>query len=324
MACIFELDKKDKRLLFELDMNARQTNAQLARKIGLSKQAVAHRIDRLLKDGVIKGFYPVIDVPKLGYLYCRIMITLKDISEPEYNQMVAELVADKRFFWIFSAQGTSDLLLVTWAKTVTALKETMEDLLIRYGRFIERYSTSLATDVIHYQHRYLLDKVETEEIHIIESDERAELDDLDKKILIELCDDARALVTKIAGRVGASSRSVAYRIQRLLTGKMIRAFRTVIDHNRLGYTYFKLWIDIHNFTRKELSQIREYVKNNPATVYQVEGVGLPEYLDIEIMVRSNIELQKFIKDLRGAFPHIVGHYSSFMFLDTLKVRYYPF
>ena len=63
-----KLDLKDKKLLYELDMHARQPNSQLAKKVGLSKQAVQYRISRLQEKGIIKGFYPVINVPKLSYL----------------------------------------------------------------------------------------------------------------------------------------------------------------------------------------------------------------------------------------------------------------
>ena len=66
-------DKKDQEILYELDLNARQSNAQIAKKVRLSKEVVGYRIKRMLEDEIIIGFYSVIDVTKLGYLTGRIM-----------------------------------------------------------------------------------------------------------------------------------------------------------------------------------------------------------------------------------------------------------
>ena len=51
------LDKKDRKLVYELDCNSRQTIQQLANKVGLSKDAVKYRINRLLQNQIIKSFY---------------------------------------------------------------------------------------------------------------------------------------------------------------------------------------------------------------------------------------------------------------------------
>ena len=117
---------------------------------------------------------------------------------------------------------------------------------------------------------------------------------------------------------------VAYRLKNLEKKHILECFRPIIDHSKLGFTYHKLWIDIHNFSDRELMEIKERIKQNPATIYEVEGIGLPEFLDVEIMVRSNDDLRNFITDLKNRFPKIIGHFSTFTFLDTIKVRYYPF
>lgn len=61
-----ELDTLDKQILQELFRDARQTNASIGRVVGLTGQAVFHRIDRLEKAGVITGYRPVIDPGNLG------------------------------------------------------------------------------------------------------------------------------------------------------------------------------------------------------------------------------------------------------------------
>ena len=41
------VDEKDRKLLLELDNNARQTDSKIAKRIGVSKQVVNYRIQKL-------------------------------------------------------------------------------------------------------------------------------------------------------------------------------------------------------------------------------------------------------------------------------------
>ncbi len=60
------MDHIDKQLLIMLQENARVPIKQLAEKVYLSSPAVAARIDRLEKKGIIKGYHTDIDWLKLG------------------------------------------------------------------------------------------------------------------------------------------------------------------------------------------------------------------------------------------------------------------
>jgi Lrp/AsnC family leucine-responsive transcriptional regulator len=61
------LDATNRRLLAELQQDARLSLAELGRRVGLSSPAVADRIARLERDGVISGYRVEIDPRALGY-----------------------------------------------------------------------------------------------------------------------------------------------------------------------------------------------------------------------------------------------------------------
>ena len=61
------MDHIDRQLLIMLQDNARVPLKQLAEKVYLSSPAVAARIDRLEKKGIIKGYHSDIDWLKLGH-----------------------------------------------------------------------------------------------------------------------------------------------------------------------------------------------------------------------------------------------------------------
>jgi Lrp/AsnC family transcriptional regulator, leucine-responsive regulatory protein len=61
------LDPTNRRLLAELQDDARLSLAELGRRVGLSAPAVADRLARLEADGVILGYHARIDPRALGY-----------------------------------------------------------------------------------------------------------------------------------------------------------------------------------------------------------------------------------------------------------------
>ncbi|MEM0493397.1 MAG: winged helix-turn-helix transcriptional regulator, partial [Candidatus Thermoplasmatota archaeon] len=48
-----DLDLKDRKILYELDLNARQSFGDIGKKVGLSKDSVAYRVKRMEDEGVI-------------------------------------------------------------------------------------------------------------------------------------------------------------------------------------------------------------------------------------------------------------------------------
>lgn len=76
------LDIKDRRLIYYLSQDARLTNTQLAKKIGLSKNAVQYRIERLKKEGVVKKFASIVNLSSLNLTTVDLLLKFnEDIYE---------------------------------------------------------------------------------------------------------------------------------------------------------------------------------------------------------------------------------------------------
>jgi DNA-binding Lrp family transcriptional regulator len=61
------LDRIDRRLLRELQGDARLTTAELAGRVALSASPCWRRVKRMEEEGVITGYHARIDAAKLGY-----------------------------------------------------------------------------------------------------------------------------------------------------------------------------------------------------------------------------------------------------------------
>ena len=83
------LDDTNRRLLVELQSDARLSLAELGRRVGLSSPAVAERLQRLERQGVIRGYHATVDPAALGYPLSAI---IRVRPAPRQIHKVAELV----------------------------------------------------------------------------------------------------------------------------------------------------------------------------------------------------------------------------------------
>jgi Lrp/AsnC family transcriptional regulator, leucine-responsive regulatory protein len=81
------LDTTNRRLLAELQDDARLTLAELGRRVGLSSPAVAERLQRLEQGGVLTGYRATVDPRALGY---ALSVVIRIRPAPGQLQSVAE------------------------------------------------------------------------------------------------------------------------------------------------------------------------------------------------------------------------------------------
>jgi DNA-binding Lrp family transcriptional regulator len=55
------MNKKTTQILRELDLNSRQSNSKIAKKVGIRKETVNYIIKKLERDQIIKGYFSLIN-----------------------------------------------------------------------------------------------------------------------------------------------------------------------------------------------------------------------------------------------------------------------
>ena len=87
------LDEVDKKILNRLRQNGRISLKELSSEVFLTMPAVSARIEKLEREGYIKGYHAEVDLEKLGYgIKAFILITVK----PEDNKKFYEFVRGER------------------------------------------------------------------------------------------------------------------------------------------------------------------------------------------------------------------------------------
>ena len=89
----YTADEVDKKILNRLRQNGRISLKELSSEVFLTMPAVSARIEKLEREGYIKGYHAEVDLEKLGYgIKAFILITVK----PEDNKKFYEFVRGER------------------------------------------------------------------------------------------------------------------------------------------------------------------------------------------------------------------------------------
>ena len=129
------LDETDERILAALTQNARATFAEIGQTVNLSAPAVKRRVDRMLDDGVIKGFTTVIDPNALGWkTEAYVQVFCHGTIAPD--RLRAAWVDMPEVVSAATVTGTSDAILHVLARDMRHLEAALER--IRSSADIER------------------------------------------------------------------------------------------------------------------------------------------------------------------------------------------
>jgi len=108
------LDETDLSLLSLLNTDARQSQRQLARKLGVAQGTVTNRIKRLEDEGIISGYSAVLNPEKIGWTM-TIMAGLR-IDKGRMIDVQQRIAADPRVFAVYDVTGDWDSMVLARVK----------------------------------------------------------------------------------------------------------------------------------------------------------------------------------------------------------------
>lgn len=120
------LDEVDRRLLSLLRSDARRTNAALARDVGMTAPAVADRLRRLEREGVITGYRVGLDAEALGYGFpVFLAVTLEHHGMETVQAFVDAIAKLPEVVEIHQVTGGPDFFVKVVARDVDSYRELL-------------------------------------------------------------------------------------------------------------------------------------------------------------------------------------------------------
>ena len=124
------LDEIDKQILYTLAENSRTAASALSQVVGVTRQAVAERMDHLIADGIVLQYTVSIDPNRLGLpIRAFVAITLRPACSADEERSVIELLRSNP--WVmecYRVTGDDYFQVRVIAPGIEALKELVLDL----------------------------------------------------------------------------------------------------------------------------------------------------------------------------------------------------
>ena len=319
-----DLDLKDRKILYHLDLNCRQSNTQIGKKVGLSRQVVEYRIKRMEEEGVIKDYYTVIDSYKLGYMFYRFYINLQTISKKKKQEIIEHFVNYKKISTVATHKGIYDLVTVFWVDDIDEFYDFWKKSLKQYGNLFSERHFSLYIHGRGYPLSFLLyndmDKVESEHVDSFGSTNKIKIDEVDYKLLNEIALKARITSVELSDVLGCSSQNVIYRMDKLKKNGLIQSFRTAVDFSIFGFKYYKVNIQLKDYSKR--MEIVKRLEQSPFINYFSASLGLCD-LEFEFIVRDTDHLIDIIDEISDTFPDSIRNYDYYSDIKNYKESFLP-
>ena len=126
------LDRIDRKILFELQNNGKISNVDLSQKVGLSASPCLERVRRLEEQGYILGYHAKLNPEKLGAaMLVYVEITLAKTSVDIFAEFSAAVKDDEDIQECHLVSGDFDFLLKARVADISRYRKLLGDTLLR-------------------------------------------------------------------------------------------------------------------------------------------------------------------------------------------------
>ena len=294
---MIKLDKKNSDLLAVLLNNCRQSNAQIGKQIGLSREVIAYRVLNLEKEGIIISYTADINFNKLGFSAYSIAINLQNLSGKKGQEISEYLKKNKKIVYLQKTLSKYDFVFTILVKSLKEFSEEIEKIREFIGSNLRSIEMDAFIGDYDFSASFFKKTSIKKEISFFDS-EKYELDEQDKKLLEILVEDSRTSAVDISRKLRLSVFAIANRIKKLIKNKVILAFRPIVNMEKLGYHRYTLLLSISNQSIE--NGLINFCRNH-SLIWDIGKYAGNYNYAIEVFAQDNNQLKSVIDEIIGNF-----------------------
>jgi len=294
--------RADRLILAELERNAREPIARIARRARVGKQTAHYKVQNLERKGVITGYAAMLDVARLGFINHEVWVQTRNISAPKREMLIAELAKHPNACWLCTFYGKWDFVISVLARNTAHFNKLFTEILEKNAPAIRDYAIDIAVDVRNFSRSYLAEKRQI--AYYGGEPKPAELDATDVKLLKTISKNARISMLELAKAIGVTPPTARAKLRRLEAEGVITGNKAVIDPAAFGYQYYEIPLLLENLTLRREAALRAWCAAHENVIWWIRYVGRWD-ADIGVEVRGGDELQRFLAELRERFSDII-------------------
>lgn len=314
-----ELNLLDKKIIYELENNSRQSLSKISRTLKTSQQVVSYRLKNLEKENFINKYITVIDYSCLGYKSCLFGIKIKPISTDDKIKIVSWLINQKNIYYVCECCEKFSFIFGCFYKKEEDILKIIEDFKNNFSENIYYYKIFLVFETILFNKDYFFEDYRNTNNEIIIENKKntKKIDELDKKILLEICENSKKPTTEIAKKINVTPEVIVNKLKILNQKNIILKYKLFTNLKNNIYYYF---IKLKNGNKKELIN---YLKNIKNTTIIFKTIG--EYdIIIKCEIENKQDVYKEINNIKRLFYDVVEEIDVIFVYEEHKLNYFCF
>jgi DNA-binding Lrp family transcriptional regulator len=317
-------DELDNKILGILDKDGRIPAVQIAEELGVSRQVISARITRLEERKVILGHYTIFDSGVVGYNWYRVLFRLLNVSKSQKQEFLQYLKTHDHVAWLGEVGGRWDIAVNFACESPSAFNTIHEEISVKFGPVVKDVEVLVYVDIYDYSRSYLGSSGGSRKkfFHQMSSGGSAVIDELDKRLIRALSQQARVDNTALGAQLSVTRNTIKNRIDRLIEKKVILGFRTFVDLKKLGYESNMLFLQINRMDRERETELYLYLQMLDQVTFVVKHIGKWK-VGLEIETQSSHDFQEVLLNIRSEFSDLISDYDTFPLLQDHMINYFP-
>jgi len=315
-----ELDKFDRKILYELDKDSSISLNELSKIIGRTKQFVHFRIKKLEEEEIIEGYNAIVDMSKLGYFTFRLYFDFQDFLSEDETKFVNFLKKIPQVWTITRMHGKWDYAVFIGVKTIKEFHEVWDAIMLHYKEKIKKYNVSVYSPIFNFNRKIFTEKVGEVIQRRYGDGEKEDLDDFDVKLIHTYAVNVRQSYLEIANKLKVSHDKINERIKKLEKKKVIVGYTIGLNLSKLGFQGYR--VDLELNTTKKNQEIFDYCRRHKY-IYQInKSIGGANF-EIEVIVKDLNHLIELIEEIKQEFKGIINDVEYFGFSTFYLLKFIP-
>ncbi len=318
-------DTLDRKILFELSADSRQSLHQLGKKIHCSPQRVEYRLKELVKRKAILNFITFVDYPKLGYSYYVINMGLKNITGPLKEKKLAKLLADPDIDMIMKGEGNWSVSVGFLAKTPYEARERLCKINSLFEPHLDYSHIFIHVAAYHFPRIFFATLQQTpweNEEWVSGGEKEYALDLGEEKLLGLLSENARMSTVELARKSHLSVPTVQSKMKRLVKEGVIRGFTINLNPNFVNHHFVRVYLKRSYSHAGGKDEMVEFFRQGHQPFRVIMAIGKYDMI-CDVRVRDDEELRNFLRAMRDRFAKSIVNQDVFRIYDIYRFNYFP-
>ena len=316
------IDERDKKIIIELDKNARDSDSQIAKKLKLSKQVVNYRIQKLVENKIINNFYTVVDISKFGLNFYYMFLQLKNINKEKEEKLIEKIKALDYVGWLVTGIGRWDMVIGINSYSTVDFEKNLNQIISFCGNHLHEYVFTTMISAEHLNYKFLETKNTVTDIEQGKKTEIEKITEIDKKILKTISQNARISIIELAEKTKIPLHQVNYHLKNLIKKRIIEGFKPKLNINLLNYQWYLLLMKFEAISEERKKEFIEFCKFHKNVYYVTKTIG-PYNLMLDLHVKNPEEFRQVLLDIKEKFSDVVKIYESITIFQEHKIDYLP-